>query len=113
MTINEYQEYVKQGANPVYDDKLAVIGLLAEAAEVADLIKKKHIYNDLSKFEAKYGKSYEEKILDECGDCLWQYMLLLSKFDLTVDQVIEYNVAKLNERHGGAGKTAVDGGGVR
>ena len=44
---------------------------------------------------------------------LWQYMLVLCKYGLSIDDVIAYNVDKLNRRHGGAGKTAADGGGVR
>ena len=113
MTIQEYQKYVEEGANPIYDDKLAVLGLVGEVGELCDVIKKQHIYADMSKFEAKYGMSVKDKIKDEAGDCLWQLALVLSKFQLTFDQVIEYNVEKLNKRHGGAGKTAVDGGGVR
>lgn len=175
MTIQEYQKYVEEGANPIYDTNLSLLGLLGEVGELCevgrttegaagrclqleesigklcDVIKKVHIYSDMSKFEAKYGMSPaakiqqlaeeagehldmlrieaagdlsikpvrswneadQEEVLSEAGDCLWQLALVLSKFQLTFDQVIEYNVEKLNKRHGGAGKTAVDGGGVR
>lgn len=173
MDIKEYQEYVRAGASPAYDQHLALLGLVGEIGELCeagnatvspmgtclklesyvgqlcDVIKKVHIYLDMSKFEKKYGMTAEEKIKtltiqareqidnlesvkdfflgvsdvytpemreevkSECGDCLWQLALVLCKYDLTFDEVINYNVEKLNARHGGAGKTAVDGGGVR
>lgn len=177
MTISEYQKYVEEGANPVYDQSLALLGLVGEVGELCeagtvtagpaadflalegqigklcDVIKKVHIYSDMSKFEAKYGMTAAEKVaelagnireqlakieaiavkgdlatlgevtscseeqkdevLSECSDVLWQLALVYSKFDHTFDEVVDYNVAKLNKRHGGAGKTAADGGGVR
>lgn len=113
MTISEYQKYVEEGANPVYDQSLACLGLVGEVGELCDVMKKVRIYDDMSKFEAKYGMSVKDKIRDEGGDCLWQLALVFSKFGLTFEDVIEANVAKLNKRHGGAGKTATDGGGVR
>lgn len=113
MNIIDYQEYVRQGANPIYTPQLALLGLIGEVGELCDVIKKEHIYSDMSKFEAKYGMSVPEKVKDECGDCLWQLMLVLCKYDLKIEDVIEENVRKLNSRHGGAGKTATDGGGER
>lgn len=113
MNIKEYQEYVRDGANPVYTPQLALLGLMGELGELSDVIKKEHIYNDMSKFEEKYGMSVADKVKDECGDVLWQYMLVLCKYNLNIEDVIEENVRKLNSRHGGAGKTASDGGGER
>lgn len=113
MTIQEYEQYVKDSMSPKYDDKLAMLGLLGEVGEAADVIKKNEIYGDMSKFEAKYGMSVKDKIRDEMGDVLYQYVVLAAQFQLTIEDIIEYNVNKLNARHGGAGKTAVDGGGVR
>lgn len=113
MTIQEYETYVQNSMSPKYDDKLAMLGLLGEVGEVADVLKKNIIYADMSKFEAKYGMSVKDKVKDEMGDILYQYCVLAAQFQLTIDDIIEYNVEKLNARHGGAGKTAVDGGGVR
>lgn len=113
MTINEYQDYVREGASAAYDKKLAIIGLVGEVGELSDVVKKESIYEDMSKFVAKYGMSVEDKIKDEAGDVLWQYMLILNKYNLSIDDVIEENVRKLNSRHGGSGKIAKDGGGER
>lgn len=112
MNIKEYQEYVRNGASDKYTKQLALLGLVGEVGEVADVIKKENIYEDMSKFVAKYGMSVEEKIIDECGDVLWQLMLVLCKYDVDVSDVINKNVEKLNKRHGDQ-KIAKDGGGER
>ena len=86
MDIKEYQEYVRAGASPAYDQHLALLGLVGEIGELCeagnatvspmgtclklesyvgqlcDVIKKVHIYLDMSKFEKKYGMTAEEKI---------------------------------------------------
>lgn len=113
ITIRDYQDYVMDGASPNYDRRLAMLGLMGEVGELADVIKKEAIYNDMSKFESKYGMSVKDKIADEAGDVLWQYMLVISKYGLDINEVIEKNVAKLNARHDGPNKTAQDGGGQR
>ena len=111
--IKEYQEYVRQGANHVYTKELAILGVVGEIGELADVVKKEHIYDDMSKFEAKYGMTVRQKIADECGDVLWQLVNLMNMYNLKVEDVIFDNIQKLNKRHGGSGKTAVDGGGAR
>lgn len=113
MEIKEYQNYVKDGASKAYDEKLALLGLMGEVGEVADVIKKATIYNDMSKFESKYGMTVKEKIIDECGDILWQLVNLINQYDVDIETVINNNVEKLNKRHGGPNKTASDGGGER
>ena len=113
MNIEEYQTYVKEGASEKYTKELAIIGLMGEIGELADVVKKEQIYQDMSKFEQKYGMPVYDKIIDEAGDVLWQLMLVLVKYDVNINKVIERNVKKLNSRHGGSGKTANDGGGER
>lgn len=179
MNMKDYQDYVRDGANPIYDQTLAILGLVGEVGELCevgadscakgqakafleleslvgklcDIIKKVKIYSDMSKFEAKYGMTAENKAyallkeirqqldtieaqvdkgfiietgapveltesekdeaLSEQSDILWQLALVFDKFGNTFEGVADYNVAKLNKRHGGAGKTASDGGGVR
>ena len=113
VNVKEYQEYVRSGASKDYTKEIALLGLMGEVGELADVVKKETIYKDMSKFTAKYGMSVNEKIADEAGDVLWQLINVLNTYGLDVEQVIDANVKKLNERHGGAGKTANDGGGVR
>lgn len=109
-TKNEqYQHFVKSSASRKYDKKLAMIGLVGEVGELADVIKKETIYEDMSKFVSKYGMSVREKIKDELGDVLWQYMLVVDMYGLSLDEIMHGNVKKLMKRHGGV-TTAQDGG---
>lgn len=109
MNIKEYQEYVREGASPAYTKELAMLGLVGEVGEVADVIKKEAIYEDMSKFVEKYGMSVEEKIKSELGDVLWQLTNLINCYKITIEEVIDHNVEKLNKRHNGI-NVARDGG---
>lgn len=100
MNMNEYQEFVRSNASPEYDTELAIIGLVGEIGELADAIKKERIYPD---WEG------ENKIIDESGDVLWQFINLLNQRGLNINDVVDYNVKKLQNRHGGKG-TASNGG---
>lgn len=113
MKIEEYEMYVRDSMSSKYDKKLAIIGLVGEVGEVADVVKKEAIYDDMSKFEAKYGMPVKDKVIDELGDVLYQYVVVAAQYGISIEDIINYNVEKLNKRHGGAGKTASDGGGVR
>lgn len=110
MQITDYYEdFVKKGASPKYDNRLAIIGLVGEVGELADVVKKEAIYEDMSKFEEKYGMPVRDKIIDEAGDVLWQFTLVLIKYGVTLQEVMMQNYTKLNNRHGGEG-VAKDGG---
>lgn len=95
MKINEYQEYVRQGASEKYKDLgFCALALVGEVGEVCDVIKKHNIYTDRT-------DEYKIKLKDELGDVLWQYTALVNSIGLTFDEIIDYNVEKLNARHGG------------
>ena len=96
MDIKQYQQYVKDGMRPIYQDtQFAVLALVGEVGEVCDLIKKKSIYSEMT-------IDLVEKLKDELGDVIWQWMACVNSLGLTAEGVIEDNVAKLNARHGGA-----------
>lgn len=98
MNLNEYQQYVKDGASSKYNDlRFAALALVGEVGEVCDVIKKSEVYQA----EAKYVDC-EMKLLDELGDVLWQWTACVNALGVSVDAIIDYNVAKLNKRHGGA-----------
>lgn len=98
MNLSEYQNYVKKGASPKYDDlSFAALALVGEVGEVCDVIKKSNIYNDSIDFT-----NSEMKLVDELGDVLWQWMACVNALGVSVESVIDYNVTKLNARHGGA-----------
>lgn len=97
MHINEYQKYVQKGASEKYQDlKFAGLALVGEVGEVCDVIKKAGIYTD----EQKYTDC-KAKLLDELGDVLWQWMAVVNCLGIDVNKIIEHNVVKLNQRHGG------------
>lgn len=111
-TLMEYIQFVREGASPKYDNKLALLGLVGEVGELADVIKKQTIYDDMSQFESKYGMSVKDKIVDEAGDVLWQFINLLNVYNITFDEIINQNYCKLIKRHLGV-KTSKNGGGMR
>lgn len=67
----------------------AIIGLLGEAAEVADLI-----LSNIGK-----GEIDQKAIAKELGDCLWYIAALCTKFNIDLGEVMEWNIAKLQERY--------------
>lgn len=96
MEIKEYQEYVRQGASGKYKDlKFAGLALVGEVGEVCDVIKKAAIYTDTP-------VDLQNKLKDEIGDVVWQTFALLNSAGLSFDEVVDFNVQKLNARHGGA-----------
>ena len=109
MNSKSYEMFVRNGASSKYDKKLAIIGLVGEVGELADVVKKETIYEDMSKFEEKYGISIKDKIIDEAGDVLWQFTLVLIKYGVTIGEVMDKNYKKLIKRHNGEG-VAKDGG---
>ena len=105
MNFNEYQQYVKNGMSEHYNLPLACLGLAGEVGEVCDLIKKDGIYPD--KMDELL---LQDKIIDELGDVMWQAFAIANTIGIPMMHIIESNVAKLNLRHGGAGKTDTTGG---
>ena len=96
MDIKEYQQYVNEGMSPNYDLKLATLGLVGEVGEVCDVIKKNGIYPDRVD-----DTSLEIKLIDELGDVAWQLFAVACTLGIPMTHILEYNVSKLNSRHGG------------
>ncbi|MBM3205096.1 hypothetical protein FJZ48_03930 [Candidatus Uhrbacteria bacterium] len=96
MTFHEYQEraattaiYPNIGNNFVYP----VLGLVGEAGEVAEKVKK--IIRD------EQGVISEEKraaIKKELGDVLWYIAQTSKEFGLSLEDIAEFNLAKLASR---------------
>jgi NTP pyrophosphatase (non-canonical NTP hydrolase) len=74
----------------------AALGIGGEAGEVVDLVKK------------YCGGRIEDRaelisaLKEEVGDLLWYVALLLSNTDLTLGEVLDANVAKLDKRYFGS-----------
>ena len=94
MNIKEYQEKAKRTVNTnlQFDDQLAnlCMGLCGESGEVVDYIKK-HIY---------HGHSLEiNKLSEELGDIMWYLTNIATLFALPVDNILDVNIKKLEERY--------------
>ncbi len=97
--LEEYQSWVMEGISehvktkPLEVQQLwALSGLSAESGEVQELFEKgvrKNIPIDYT------------CVLDECGDVLWYLTALLGLCGVSLDEVIEHNISKLNERRYG------------
>lgn len=95
--LDDYQAFVRKGVSLADDTPrerimLGSMGLGGESGEVVDLLKK-HVFHGKSEGEIR------EKLVLELGDVLWYYALVLDVMGVTLDEVIEGNVAKLTERY--------------
>jgi NTP pyrophosphatase (non-canonical NTP hydrolase) len=92
MTNQEYTDWVRaHNFYPKTEFTLGffALGLTGEAGEVAEKIKKH--YRD----DAFLGST----LLFELGDVLWYLTAIAGQLGCTLDDIIEYNVAKLESRY--------------
>ena len=91
MTINEYQALAMRTAEEKGRTWGNVgLGIAGEAGEVADIVKK-HLYQ---------GHPMDhEKLLEEVGDVAWYLALAATVAGVTLESVLEANIAKLTGRY--------------
>ena len=94
MTPNEYQKLAMTTLNPALSrqDVLinAVMGLCGESGEAIDLVKK-HLHQ---------GHPLDrEKLIKELGDIAWYLAETAYALDVSLDEVLERNIAKLKARY--------------
>lgn len=116
LDVNRYQQFVNGLLSPASRDVedfqariaelnqqgveiqqmlTAAIGLAGEAGEVADLVKK-------VTFQGKpYGDDLRAKLIEEIGDVAWYLALTCTSVGVTLEEVLERNVAKLQSRYPG------------
>lgn len=94
MTFNDYQKKALVTARDK-DNELfhRVLGLVGEAGEVAEIIKKlvRDHNTDLSKLD-------RENMQKELGDVLWYVATLADYLDLSLDDIATKNITKLADR---------------
>lgn len=92
MKLNDYQNISKR-TMPAADEKGIAgytLGLVCEAGEVGDIIKK----------EIFHGHSRNtEKIKDELGDVLHYLSGVATMYGLSLEEVATYNIDKLMKRY--------------
>ncbi len=96
MNFNDYQtksrktaKYPAIGHSVIYP----TLGLVNEAGEVAGKIKK--VFRDK---EGEINAETRDALKAELGDVLWYIAQVATELDLTLDEIAEYNIAKLMDR---------------
>jgi NTP pyrophosphatase (non-canonical NTP hydrolase) len=91
MTNTEFERIVKETNHWPQHKRLSALYALALAGEVGEYC------NQLKKFEL--GKPLAEAdLVEELGDILWYYTALLQTYNVTLDEIMEYNANKVLER---------------
>jgi NTP pyrophosphatase (non-canonical NTP hydrolase) len=98
MNFEEYQSEASQTAH--YPRRMSnleypTLGLVGEAGEVANIVKKiQRDHNGILNDEIR------GKLKDELGDVLWYISACADELGITLREIAEYNVNKLAKRHG-------------
>ena len=96
MTFDEYQKKTSKTAvypKLMHGSVYPALGLAGEAGEVAEKVKKLVRDDEGVVSENKLGD-----IMKELGDVLWYVSQIASEFDLSLEQVAELNIEKLQDR---------------
>ena len=96
MTFKEYQKKSRRTA--IYPDKdhnfvYPTLGLAGETGEVAEKIKK--VLRDNN---GVVDEGRRQEIMKELGDVLWYIAQLATELGLSLDEIAELNIKKLNSR---------------
>lgn len=94
MTFDEYQHHAARTPNKNLNPRERIIraafGLVGETGEVIDA-QKKILW---------YGHDFDRaKTVEEISDCLWYLAELCSAWGISLDEVAQTNVAKLQARY--------------
>ncbi len=106
MNFTEYQQKAKATAKyPVIGHGVIypTLGLTNEAGEVAGKIKK--VFRDK---DGIISDETREALKAELGDVLWYLAQVATELNLSLDEIAEYNIAKLLDRQA-RGKIQGDG----
>ena len=91
MTINEYQrKAMRTATGKCYDAVNAALGIVGEAGEVADEIKK-------STFQGHRWNP--ARVVEELGDVLWYVALMADLLNVPLEHVMQANIEKLERRY--------------
>ena len=96
MTFEEYQKLSRETA--IYPDKdknfvYLTLGLVGEAGEVAEKIKK--ILRDKN---SVIDEETKKELAKELGDVLWYLSQLITELNLSLDEIASLNIDKLSSR---------------
>lgn len=93
LTIRDYYKAAKRTMNPklTWDETRAhaILGMVSEIGEVCGIFQKKYQGHDVNR----------ERVMDEMGDAAWFWMELCFAMQLDPQEVLEYNIHKLESRY--------------
>lgn len=89
--LKTYQEFCKKNWKPGCDDMVFALGLGGETGEVLEIIKKAR--RDIMVVDKQHLK-------EELGDVLWYVANLCNVYGLSMQEVLDSNIAKLEVRYG-------------
>lgn len=96
MTFNEYQKLAMRTASDRTNDSwmtqfdTGVLGLNGEAGEIAD---------DWKKFKYHGHQFDKNKMVKELGDILWYVACAAEGIDMSMEEIAEANIEKLEKRY--------------
>lgn len=96
-TFNEYEEEAMNTA--VYDGEVIypTLGLVSEAGEVADKIKKMLRDEDVD-LGFEMSEEQRKAVALEVSDCLWYITALASDLGYSLEDIANMNIEKLRDR---------------
>jgi NTP pyrophosphatase (non-canonical NTP hydrolase) len=99
ITCEKYCDFVESMASNAsmkdFKSKLGTVGLglTGEAGEVADTIKK-ILYQG-----KKFDEETRQSLIKEMGDVMWYVAFACRTLNVSIEEVIQLNVEKLQERY--------------
>lgn len=88
-TAEEYEEIAARATGTDIRILHAIIGISTESGELNDALKKALFY----------GRPMDKvNLIEEAGDLLWYTAVLLNECDVSFEEVMERNIAKLRTR---------------
>lgn len=95
MRLNQYQEKAKETATSTANSMTYLaLGLNGESGEVAELVKKALRVG----LKGQNIETFRERCVDELGDVLWYVAVFADYFGVTLDEVAQRNLNKVNAR---------------
>lgn len=92
MKRSEYEAYVHGQCEEYVTEPYLVIAINEEAGEIAGWYKKAVLRGNIT------GKYTPEDLKGEIGDCLFYLTRLAQMYNWTLEDIMETNVAKLDDR---------------
>jgi NTP pyrophosphatase (non-canonical NTP hydrolase) len=104
--IGDFQNFVEEHSVEGLDPFFTLGAITGELGELANVAKKEVWYNRFSKYkgdvdrETTQGirKPIREQKVDEAGDTLFYFLQYLNKEGITAEEVIAYQIDKINKQ---------------